>query len=113
MVDSTWIRVYNGKRFLTPGGLAFDSGYTLGNMTFGSLVTNGDGGTGIAVLGSSTCSAWGVGGTNSALFVSNGDGNAQSCHVEGTTFQNNVWYAVTDRAFYGPIRINWMLIKWI
>lgn len=43
--------------------------------------------------------------------VMNGDGNATSTHVEGSTWiDNDGLYAVFDRTMNGLIRINWLVV---
>ena len=45
------------------------------------------------------------------IIVTNGDGNANAAHVEGTTYFNNgeIW-ALLDRNVSGLIRINYMIL---
>lgn len=45
-----------------------------------------------------------------ACMVSNGDGGAQVCHVEGSTFWNETLFAVFDRKVVGYIRINYTIV---
>lgn len=50
-------------------------------------------------------------GGNSALFVSNGDGAANSVHLEGATYQDGKWLAVTNaKNTGGAIRINYLAV---
>ncbi|WP_204907538.1 hypothetical protein, partial [Mordavella massiliensis] len=48
---------------------------------------------------------------NSVLLVANGDGAAQSAHVEGCTYQNGNWYAVFNVKASGPFRFNYLGIR--
>ena len=50
-------------------------------------------------------------GGNSALFVSNGDGAANGVHLEGATYQDGKWQAVTNtKNTGGAIRINYLAV---
>lgn len=48
---------------------------------------------------------------NSVLLVANGDGAAQSAHIEGCTYQNDNWYAVFNAKASGPFRFNYLGIR--
>lgn len=51
--------------------------------------------------------------SNTAVFVSNGDGAATSVHVEGCTYQNGAWHAVFNTNIGSvPIRINYIITYW-
>lgn len=51
--------------------------------------------------------------SNTAVFVSNGDGAATSVHFEGVTYLNDAWNAVFNaNAGPGPIRVNYLIVYW-
>ena len=51
--------------------------------------------------------------SNTAVFVSNGDGAATSVHFEGVTYLNDAWNAVFDaKVGSGPIRVNYLIVYW-
>ncbi|MGN1193821.1 MAG: phage tail spike protein [Dorea sp.] len=81
----------------------------------GTKVLTATGGTSIKVFtidelntlfGVEDCSA-----TNTACFFANGDGNAQSVHIDGATYLNSAWNAVfNDKSTAGNFRVNYMAI---
>lgn len=51
--------------------------------------------------------------SNTAVFVSNGDGAATSVHFEGVTYLNDAWNAVFNaNVGPGPIRVNYLIVYW-
>lgn len=51
--------------------------------------------------------------SNTAVFVSNGDGAATSVHFEGVTYLNDAWNAVFNANIgSGPIRVNYLIVYW-
>ena len=49
--------------------------------------------------------------TNTIVFFENGDGAAQSVHIDGSTHLNNTWYATANRGMAAaPLRINWLAV---
>ena len=51
--------------------------------------------------------------SNTAVFVSNGDGTATSVHFEGVTYLNDAWNAVFNaNVGSGPIRVNYLIVYW-
>lgn len=51
--------------------------------------------------------------SNTAVFVSNGDGAATSIHFEGVTYLNDAWNAVFNANIgSGPIRVNYLIVYW-
>ena len=51
--------------------------------------------------------------SNTAVFVSNGDGAATSVHFEGVTYLNDTWNAVFNaNVGSGPIRVNYLIVYW-
>lgn len=48
---------------------------------------------------------------NTAVFASNGDGNANDAHVS-VTYKDEKWFAVFDKAVSTRIRINYVVIRW-
>ena len=90
---------------------------SVNNMRFavGTKVLTATAGTSIKVFsiselnelfGVSDCSA-----TNTTCYFANGDGRAQSVHVDGATYLNNAWNAVfSDKANVGNFRINYTVI---
>ena len=51
--------------------------------------------------------------SNTAVFVSNGDGAATSVHFEGVTYLNGAWNAVFNaNVGSGPIRVNYLIVYW-
>lgn len=51
--------------------------------------------------------------SNTAVFVSNGDGAAASIHFEGVTYLNDAWNAVFNaNVGSGPIRVNYLIVYW-
>lgn len=51
--------------------------------------------------------------SNTAVFVSNGDGAATSVHFEGVTYLNDAWNAVFNaNVGSGPIRVNYLIVYW-
>ena len=81
----------------------------------GTKVLTSTGGTSIkvftidelnALFGVDDCSA-----TNTACFFANGDGSAQSVHIDGATYLNSAWNAVlNDKSTAGNFRVNYMAI---
>ena len=81
----------------------------------GTKVLTSTGGTSVKVFtidelntlfGVEDCSA-----TNTACFFANGDGSAQSVHIEGATYLNSAWNAVfNDKSTAGNFRVNYMAI---
>lgn len=58
------------------------------------------------LFGVEDCSA-----TNTACFFANGDGSAQSAHIDGATYLNRAWNAVLNsKATAGNFRVNYMAI---
>lgn len=49
------------------------------------------------------------GATRIAAFVTNGDGNAQPAHFDGTTIQGTDLFVVFNRAISGSTRINYVI----
>ncbi len=82
-----------------------------GGTTVKTVSTN----TSVAMFSNANLnSIFGVGNSNpenTIVLFANGDGNAQSVHIEGSTHMGNNWYAVTNKSMAaGPIRINWVAI---
>ena len=51
--------------------------------------------------------------SNTAVFVSNGDGAATSVHFEGVTYLNDAWNATFNaNVGSGPIRVNYLIVYW-
>lgn len=51
--------------------------------------------------------------SNTAVFVSNGDGAATNVHFEGVTYLNDAWNAVFNANIgSGPIRVNYLIVYW-
>lgn len=51
--------------------------------------------------------------SNTAVFVSNGDGAATSIHFEGVTYLNDAWNAVFNaNVGSGQIRVNYLIVYW-
>lgn len=48
---------------------------------------------------------------NTAVFVSNGDGAANSSHVDGCTHVNGEWRATLDRNSSSALRINYLIMR--
>ena len=48
---------------------------------------------------------------NTAVFVSNGDGAANSSHTDGCTHQGSEWKVTLDRNSNVPIRINYLICR--
>ena len=81
----------------------------------GTKVLTSTGGTSIkvftidelnALFGVDDCSS-----TNTACFFANGDGSAQSVHIDGATYLNSAWNAVLNsKATAGNFRVNYMAI---
>ena len=81
----------------------------------GTKVLTSTGGTSIkvftidelnALFGVDDCSA-----ENTACFFANGDGSAQSVHIDGATYLNSAWNAVfNDKSTAGNFRVNYMAI---
>ena len=81
----------------------------------GTKVLTSTGGTSVKVFtidelntlfGVEDCSA-----TNTACFFANGDGSAQSVHIDGATYLNSAWNAVfNDKSTAGNFRVNYMAI---
>lgn len=81
----------------------------------GTKVLTSTGGTSIkvftidelnALFGVDDCSA-----ANTACFFANGDGGAQSVHIDGATYLNSAWNAVfNDKSTAGNFRVNYMAI---
>lgn len=50
---------------------------------------------------------------NTAVFVSNGDGDAAGEHFEGVTYKGGVWYAMFNGNVAPiPIRVNYFIVYW-
>lgn len=47
---------------------------------------------------------------NTMVIFCNADGATSEAHINGSTFQNNNWYAVLDRSFTGTIKVDFQIL---
>ena len=90
------IRFYGGTKVVNPNG----------NDTV-AIMTSADNSTKLGVTDS--------GPSNTAVFVSNGDGSAgaaKGVHVQGATYLNGTWYATLSSKVSGLIRLNYFVVHW-
>lgn len=123
--EYTCLRGIKMRRVCTSSG--WDKWYDSGNVIAtshpririhgGTIVTTEyAGATSCKFLAFSTLnSAFGVtnsNAANTAVFVSNGDGNATGVHFDGTTALNNYWWCTFGSSLESTrqIRINWMAV---
>lgn len=84
-------KIIGGTKVVTPSGSSV------------TLFTNAQINSLLGVTGSDSI--------NTAVFVSNGDGAANSAHVDGCTYLNGEWKATLDRSTTAPIRINYLVMR--
>ena len=48
---------------------------------------------------------------NTAVFFSNGDGNANDAHI-GSTYKDEAWYATFNKQVEDLIRVNYLITRW-
>ena len=89
----------------------------LGNIIvcIGTTIITTNGGTGKQVFSNSNVnSRLGVtdsNNTNTVVLFANGDGSAQSAHLEGSTYQDGGWNVVSNTTFKnGPLRVNYLIV---
>lgn len=87
------LRFYAGTKVVNPGGS--DSV---------AIMTNADNNTKLGVTDS--------GPSNTAVFVSNGDGGANAVHVQGATYLNGTWWATLAAKTSKNIHINFFVVYW-
>ena len=104
-ISASWIST-GGKSLNGTAGVIIRGGTTVksvGTNTSIPMFSNGDLNSIFGVSNSN------IG--NTIVLFANGDGNAQSSHIDGSTYMGSTWYAVTNKAMTaGSFRINWVAI---
>lgn len=90
---------YNGIRFYGDTKVVNPNG----NDTV-AIMTNADNNTKLGTTDS--------GPSNTAVFVSNGDGDANGVHIEGAKYSKGTWYAMLSSKISGLIRLNYFVVYW-
>lgn len=93
-----------------------NSMYTMPRIYSKSYVTTISNSDSIQVISSTTINSLfsisNSNGTNTALYVANGDAGAASVHFEGASYLDGVWYATLNRFFTGAVRVNYTVLCW-
>ena len=109
------IRVTDNGAFTHEGEIATKNQCLFAKIIGGTKVVTPTGGSSVSVFTDAQInSLLGVTGSsagNTAVFVSNGDGAANSSHVDGCTHVNGEWRATLDRGSSSAIRINYLIMR--
>lgn len=113
--DGTNMYVYNPSNFSVYASTTTSWWYGAVHVHSTSIYNIG-GGTGTGMFSNDQINSWIIGSgaseSNTAVFVSNGDGNTMSAHTEGATYVSGWWYVTLSAAHGGAARINWMILRW-
>lgn len=93
--------VYNGKRF--PQIVAGSMVVTVSNSNSAPIFTNTQINLALGTNGSTN--------TNTAVFVSNGDGGSANAHCQDATYLNGTWWVTFDRVFSATVRVNYLIAQ--
>ena len=93
--------VYNGKRF--PQIVAGSMVVTVSNSNSAPIFTNTQINLALGTNGSTN--------TNTAVFVSNGDGGSANVHCQDATYLNGTWWVTFDRVFSATVRVNYLIAQ--
>ena len=109
------IRVTDNGAFTHEGEIATKNQCLFAKIIGGTKVVTPTGGSSVSVFTDAQINRLlGVTGSsagNTAVFVSNGDGAANSSHVDGCTHVNGEWRATLDRGSSSAIRINYLIMR--
>lgn len=109
------IRVTEDGAFTHEGEIATKNQCLFAKIIGGTKVVTPTGGSSVSVFTDAQInSLLGVTGSsagNTAVFVSNGDGAANSSHVDGCTHVNGEWRATLDRNSSSALRINYLIMR--
>lgn len=109
------IRVTEDGAFTHEGEIATKNQCLFAKIIGGTKVVTPTGGSSVSVFTDAQInSLLGVTGSsagNTAVFVSNGDGAANSSHVDGCTHVNGEWRATLDRNSNAALRINYLIMR--
>lgn len=109
------IRVTDNGAFTHEGEIATKNQCLFAKIIGGTKVVTPTGGSSVSVFTDAQInSLLGVTGSsagNTAVFVSNGDGAANSSHVDGCTHVNGEWRATLDRNSSSALRINYLIMR--
>lgn len=109
------IRVTEDGAFTHEGEIATKNQCLFAKIIGGTKVVTPTGGSSVSVFTDAQInSLLGVTGSsagNTAVFVSNGDGAANSSHVDGCTHVNGEWRATLDRNSNAALRINYLVMR--
>lgn len=113
--DVPYIEVKSDGAFTHEGEIATKNQCLFAKIIGGTKVVTPTGGSSVSVFTDAQInSLLGVTGSsagNTAVFVSNGDGAANSSHVDGCTHVNGEWRATLDRGSSSAIRINYLIMR--
>lgn len=113
--DVPYIEVKSDGAFTHEGEIATKNQCLFAKIIGGTKVVTPTGGSSVSVFTDTQInSLLGVTGSsagNTAVFVSNGDGAANSSHVDGCTHVNGEWRATLDRGSSSAIRINYLIMR--
>lgn len=89
---------------------------TMPRIYAGTAVCDAGGGNSVQLISLSQINSWfginNASATNTAVFVSNGDGAASNAHCQDATFLGGEWWATFDRTGVTTIRINYLVVCW-
>lgn len=109
------VYVNSSGAFTHEGEIATKNQCLFAKIIGGTKVVTPTGGSSVSVFTDAQInSLLGVTGSsagNTAVFVSNGDGAANSSHVDGCTHVNGEWRATLDRGSSSAIRINYLIMR--
>jgi hypothetical protein len=89
---------------------------TMPRIYAGTAVCDAGGGNSVQLISLSQINSWfginNASATNTAVFVSNGDGAASNAHCQDATFLGGEWWTTFDRMGVTTIRINYLVVCW-
>lgn len=110
-----YIEVRENGAFTHEGEIATKNNCLFKKIIGGTKVVTCTGGSSVTLFTdaqiNSLLGVTGSSASNTAVFVSNGDGAANSSHVDGCTHVNGEWKATLDRNSSSAIRINYLIIR--
>ena len=120
LVVNSNLQVRAGKSFLCAGEANFPGAFSaprgrVGGCRFkaGTMIANAADSAVWMFANSDINRFFGVSNANNyntVVFVSNGDANAVSAHVDGATYLNASWRATFNSVVRGPIRLNYLIV---
>lgn len=108
----------SGVLRLTPSVMIGNNATAIRLIRCGTSVIYGNGTDSQKLMTMATIKTWysSASQTNTAIFITNGDGDASSMHPQGTCYlgSNDYWYVLYDRTISSstPFRVNWMVVCW-